>query len=295
MNIIQSFKFKLDRAALEKYYVSFVRPILEYADVVWSGAHDCNLSKLDRVQLRAMRIVTGATERSNINNLYSDTGWSSLAERRKLHKLSWFYKILNHMTPSYLEDAMPSLVEERTHYDLRSGRNVSQLQTKKECYLKSFFPSTIHLWNSLPVEVRDSPTHSIFMSKVKSDMHTVKRPWYYVGERFTNIHLARLRIGCSMLNGHLYSNLRVIDDPGCLCGYRFEDPEHYFFHCPLFSNERAVLFNKLAQFVPLNVDILLYGKEDLSGDDNITISSIVQIFIKETGRFKFNLVPQLPP
>ena len=43
LDILQAFKFKLDRKSPEKFYVSFVRPILEYADVVWSGAHDCQI------------------------------------------------------------------------------------------------------------------------------------------------------------------------------------------------------------------------------------------------------------
>lgn len=99
LDILQFFKYKLDRKALENFYISFVRPCLEYADVLWSGAYDCDLVKLDRVQLRAMRIVTGATAKSNINNLYSETGWNSLSERREFHKMCTFYKIINDILP----------------------------------------------------------------------------------------------------------------------------------------------------------------------------------------------------
>ena len=38
--IIQSLKFKLDRNSLERFYLSFVLPILEYGDIVWSGASE---------------------------------------------------------------------------------------------------------------------------------------------------------------------------------------------------------------------------------------------------------------
>ena len=38
LNLMKKFKYDLDRRTLEIIYFSFVRPILEYADMVWSGA-----------------------------------------------------------------------------------------------------------------------------------------------------------------------------------------------------------------------------------------------------------------
>ena len=35
INILRKFKFILDRKTLEKIYFTFVRPLLEYADVIW--------------------------------------------------------------------------------------------------------------------------------------------------------------------------------------------------------------------------------------------------------------------
>ena len=64
LDIIKSFKFKMSRNHLEKFYLSFVLPILEYGDALWDGAQDYELDKLDQVHVRAMRIIiTGATER----------------------------------------------------------------------------------------------------------------------------------------------------------------------------------------------------------------------------------------
>ena len=72
LDIIKSFEFKMSRNQLEKFYLSFVLPILEYGDALWDGAQDYELDKLDQVHIRAMRIITGATERSSIQRLYVD-------------------------------------------------------------------------------------------------------------------------------------------------------------------------------------------------------------------------------
>jgi hypothetical protein len=37
VNILRKFKFIPDRKTLEKIYLTFIRPILEYADVVWDN------------------------------------------------------------------------------------------------------------------------------------------------------------------------------------------------------------------------------------------------------------------
>ena len=38
LDIIQRFKFKLARKDLERFYISFVLPIIEYGDALWDGA-----------------------------------------------------------------------------------------------------------------------------------------------------------------------------------------------------------------------------------------------------------------
>jgi hypothetical protein len=37
INILRKFKLILDRKTLEKIYFTFVRPLLEYADVIWDN------------------------------------------------------------------------------------------------------------------------------------------------------------------------------------------------------------------------------------------------------------------
>ena len=288
LDIIQAFKYKLDRQSLEKYYISFVRPLLEYADVVWSGAYDCDLVKLEKVQVRAMRIITGATEKSNILNLYRDTGWAYLQERREIHKLIWFYKIINNMAPPYLTELLPPTVEERSDYNLRSRKNISQVSTRLETFSRSFFPCTIKLWNLLPPDLRNIQSLELFTKLLKHKYEKKSYPWYNIGNRFANIHHARLRIGCSMLNAHLFYNLVVIDSPSCRCGHSCEDPQHYFFECRLYRYQRENLISLLTSYLPVTLELLLYGNENLSFESNREITLAVHNYIIETKRFCTN-------
>lgn len=66
-------KFKLDRKSLHIMYTSFIRPSMEYASVVWGGTYKSDMNKLEKIQIDAMRVITGATARSSILSLYNDT------------------------------------------------------------------------------------------------------------------------------------------------------------------------------------------------------------------------------
>ena len=37
INVLRAFKFRFDRQSLERMYVSFIRPTLEYSGVVWDN------------------------------------------------------------------------------------------------------------------------------------------------------------------------------------------------------------------------------------------------------------------
>ena len=73
----------LNRNVFEKLYMCFIRPNIEYADVVWLGAHKTDLIKLDMIQNHAMRIVKWCIRQSNINRLYIETNCQRLELWRK--------------------------------------------------------------------------------------------------------------------------------------------------------------------------------------------------------------------
>ena len=62
IHIMRKLKFRLDRKALETIYMAFIRPILEYADVVWCNITKYEEDELEKIQCEASRIVTGTTK-----------------------------------------------------------------------------------------------------------------------------------------------------------------------------------------------------------------------------------------
>ena len=107
IGILRTLKFHLNRSCLEKLYITFIRPLLEYSDVLWDNCTAEQSNELESIQTEAARIVTDATKLCNIAKLYNDLKWDTLSNRRQKHKLVLFYKMKQKITSSYLTNLIP--------------------------------------------------------------------------------------------------------------------------------------------------------------------------------------------
>ena len=73
INTMRRLKFDLDRKSLQIIYFSFIRPLLEYADIVWNNCTQYESLGLEQIQYEPARIVTGATRLVSINSLLTET------------------------------------------------------------------------------------------------------------------------------------------------------------------------------------------------------------------------------
>ena len=87
ISYLQKLKFQLSKRTLNKLYCTYIHPLLEYASEVMDGCNLSDTNRLEQVQLNAARIVTGHPVFSSLRSLYLETGWETLAERRKPKKL----------------------------------------------------------------------------------------------------------------------------------------------------------------------------------------------------------------
>jgi len=283
INILRKLKFVLDRKSLEIIYFSFIRPLLEYGDVIWDNCTNTQKKELDCIQNEAARIVTGATKLISIENLNNETKWESLESRRKKHRLILLYKILNNITPSYLTSIVPPQINELSRYNLRNADNIQSIAARSTLYSNSFLPSTIRDWNELPQAIKQSDSLQIFNNHLNRDK---RRPsnYLYAGERRAQVYHARLRTKCSALNAHLFAK-SIMTSPLCECN-KIENNHHYFLICPRYQRARHEMLQELSLVCnTITVDILLNGNPSLTLDTNNKLFSVVHKYILSTKRF----------
>ena len=175
-------------------------------------------------------------------------------------------------------------------------------QISKNYFLKSFIPSSIRLWNSLPENVRLSDNLDAYKLKIsriyKSDTHY---PPHLCGKTRDHIYLCRIRLGLSGLNAHRkkYNFINFSNCPNCQAEH--EDEKHFFLFCTQYAAPRQMMIAQLLPLVPeinhnvTNLHASKSQKEMLntiingSGDQNtdIQIFNIVSNFIKLSEHFTY--------
>lgn len=284
INIMRKLKYELDRKSLETIYMTFIRPILEYADVLWDNCTQQEKQDLEKIQLEAARIATGTTKLISIQNLYDETGWEQLETRRKNHKLLLFYKMLNNISPVYLSTLVPAQVQAVSSYGLRNATDIRTINAHTSQYFNSFLPSVIRDWNSLPNDDKNVDTTDSFKKRLSQSRVAVPN-YFYTGARKPQTLHTRLRTKCSSLNYDLFLK-NIIDSPLCGCGSgEIENAEHFFLRCRLYGEFRADLLETVSQYCAISLPVLLNGEETLSLDSNIAIFEAVQKFILLSKRF----------
>jgi len=120
--MLRSLKFMLSRSSLEHMYLNFIRPLLEYGDVVWDSCTAELKNDIESVQNEAARIVSGATKLCNIHILLADLRWVTLACRRRKHRLTLLYKMKHGLTTNYLAHMIPNQSQDR--HPLRNAESI---------------------------------------------------------------------------------------------------------------------------------------------------------------------------
>ena len=282
VDILRGLKYRFSRRALEILYITFIRPILEYAQTVWSNCTLEQKHSIEAVQLAAMRAITGGIRGTSHDKLYTETNFTSTYERRNRKCMITFYKIFHGYTPEYLRDLLPPKVHTRNRYDVRNKHQYTQYKCKYIAFTKTFFPNQSKLWNDLDDSIKYIGSLSDLKAKLKdNDKSTSKL--FYIGERKWQLMHTRMRLRCSALRGDLFT-MHIIPSAQCDCGHPNEDAHHFFFVCPNYTHTRHI-FHNIHPSIQHNVANFLQGKPDAPYKLNAALFEVVLNYIKSSNRF----------
>ena len=93
IHILRSLQFQLDRRSLHILYFSYIRPLLVYGDIIWDKYFEYEKEKVEKIQIEAGRIVTGATKSCSVSKIYEETQWDTLDKRIYNHKMITCFKM----------------------------------------------------------------------------------------------------------------------------------------------------------------------------------------------------------
>ena len=196
----------LPRPALLTIYKCFIRPHLDYGDIIYDQAYNLSFhQKLESIQYNAALALTGAIRGSSREKLYQELGLESLQLRRWYRKLCCFHKIYNKQAPGYLSELIPTRNEV---YQIRHLANIPSLIFKHNYFKNTFFPSTILEWNKLDPSLRNSTSYNVFKNSilkfVRPSPNKISQCYNPKGIKL----VTRLRLGISDFREHKFKHPR---------------------------------------------------------------------------------------
>ena len=297
IGLLRKLNHILPRSPLLTIYKSFIRPHLDFVDIIYDQAHNASFHpKPDSVQYNAALAITGAIRGTSKNKLYDELGLETLEKRRWYGKLRCFFKIFRYKCPKYLFNIILTSV---STYNTRNTNNIPLFKVKHSFFRNSFFTSVVMEWSKLDLNIRNSESLNTFnetlLNFIRPSGSTVVICHYPKGVKL----LTRLRLGLSHLREHKFKySFQDSLNPICSCGNDIETSAHFLLHCPTFSNERSTFVNIIGS---IHRDILtrsdshvtetlLYGDSNSNNITNTLILNATIDFLIITKRFDASLL-----
>lgn len=148
-------------------YKAFVRPHLEFAVQAWSPWLQKDIDELEKVQKRAVRMISGI--KGSYEEKIRDLGLTTLEERRKRGDAIQVFKFIKGMDPL----PSPQLFLFVDHPTQTRGCTLGNMvvpKSKLDIRKYHFSVRSVHIWNNLPLELRQKETLNDF--KASYDLHT---------------------------------------------------------------------------------------------------------------------------
>ena len=276
------------RFSLLTIYKSFVRPHLDYGDVIYDQLNHSRLSdKIETVQYNAALAITGAIRGTLKEKLYQDLGLESLRDRRWLRRMSYFYKTISSKLPPYLYELILPL--QRSH---RYPDYFQTLRCRATLFRNSFLPFTITGRNKLDSDIKNIDSHAMFRKKLLTFIRPLENDTCGIYDPIGVRLLNRLRLAFSHLKENKFTH-NFDDTLNPTCSLEIEDTEHYFlrsqnnlsFHTTL-MNDLNNINTAIASLNPIDpLRVILYGDKSFNKETNCKIIASIK-FIRDTQRFE---------
>ena len=232
----------LPRITLVTIYKAFVRPYLDYGDILYDKAfvnsfHD----RLEAIQYNTCLAITGAIRGSPREKLYQELGLESLRLWRWYRKLCLFNKVFKNEHPQYFFHLIPVRHSPHTlnipilnvkHFVFSESLSFLLLSLNGITWIQAFLVLETYLYRKLIYVlhfIRPAPISNYNCHNPKG----IKRN-------------TRLRFGMSHLRGLKFKhNFLDSINPLRNCGHDIESATHCPLHYTLFINKRSTFFSIL--------------------------------------------------
>ena len=279
------------RTTLVSIYKAFVRPYLDYGDVLYNQAFNNSFKyKLESIQYNTCSALKSTSkEYIKRNQLLRIWIWLPL----RLMSLNFTFFIRSWKMKSL--NISPAWFPQNARYTWLEISLTTLSKHKPRLFQKPFFPSTIIELKNLDPWFRKSESFSLFQTNILKFIRPSSNSVYVIVITLEEFVLLQDFVICwSHLREHKFKHsFQDTINPLCSCGYDVVCTEQFLLHCRQFVNERRTLLSTFGNF---NYNLLentsnvltqtfVWGNVSHSSSDNSKILDTTIGFVLSIKRF----------
>ena len=166
--LVRNFHYR-DRKIFKQLYITYVRPHLEFATQAWSPWTTQDCETLEKVQRKAVRMISGLDSTASYEQKCKEIGLDTLASRRRKQDLLQTFRILRGID-SVAPDKIFQRQVDRQHRVTRTAdpSNLTIPHARTDLRINSFQIRAAKAWNSLDKKVKESNSLAAFKNALNN-------------------------------------------------------------------------------------------------------------------------------
>ena len=172
IGLLRRYRKRLPPLAIRQVYCSSIRPVLEYASVVWSGIAKACADQLESIQRRAARLISGILPSSHLPHpvILARAGLPTLSSRRHVEQVVFAHKFVHGSLPNHLLDCLGHWTKTKPSRcaTLRHATSIRLPRPKKAVLQRSPLYLSLSSWNALSLDLKESPSSTSLRSALNS-------------------------------------------------------------------------------------------------------------------------------
>jgi len=162
LNIVKLF---LPSATMQQLYCTIVLPYLNYGLLLWGNAIKEYMTKVLRIQKRAIRTISNSSYLCPTKPLFAMYNLMNIYDMYTIEASIFMYKYKYNLLPQSFNKCFTSN-NDFHNYDTRNKENFNTRISK----VKNLFTNGPKIWNDLPNELKHAKTLNQFKRKLKSQL-----------------------------------------------------------------------------------------------------------------------------
>ncbi len=163
IGVLNKVKQFLPKKTLYQLYISMIQPYMTYGILLWGNTNKAYLTKLHKLQKRAVRIISNRSYLSHTKPLFETLNILDIFQMYEKESNIFMYKYKNGLLPKSFDNMFTNF-ESIHKYNTRNKNNFLPQIHK----VKTILTAGPRSWNSLPKDCQNSPNLKLFKRKLCS-------------------------------------------------------------------------------------------------------------------------------